>query len=427
MAINFGVKLGDKLPACSDPRITCENVRADFQPYARAMLRALNISDWANDRFDQPAKLCKIVDRYLHRERAATKMQEMLAGELVRGECKAGSLSSRTAPSLSASAGGGKNTSSGPLGKVPKIPAQLSKDVHADKLESVVGTLVRSLDGAATTGVGAAADGVVGFVGIKAMGGQGKTTLLARVARDPRVLARFSSGVVWIDVGREATEVGPLLAQMARWLKIDVDDGEKDLDAAIAAGLRRTLSDDGNDLLILLDNVWSSSLVAAQKLIEACSDRIKVVLTSRELSVMEELRGDSVDLSELPLATAVKMLREQCRGEVELSDGDAEALARACHLHVLALEHVGAQLWRKCRGSRRSGSGGSSSSSSKAGRRRGRCTPDDVRKLIQDRTRSLSEKFKAKGKRANVDACLGLSLEGLEEEGEAELLRKNSQ
>jgi hypothetical protein len=50
-----------------------------------------------------------------------------------------------------------------------------------------------------------------------------------------------------------------------------------------------------------------------------------------------------------------------------------------------------------------------------------------VRKLIQDRTRSLSEKFKAKGKRANVDACLGLSLEGLEEEGEAELLRKNSQ
>jgi hypothetical protein len=395
VAINFGVKLGEKLPACSHPSITCANVRADFQPYARAMLRALNISDWANDRFDQPAKLCKIVDRYLNRDRAAIKMQQMLADELVRGECKVGTSSSPTSPALSASsaaAAAAAHTSAAsvqnkPLGNVPRTPRSLSADVHADKLEQVVTMLLSG-----------AADSIVGFVGIKAMGGQGKTILLSRVAREDRILARFARGVVWIDVGRDLEDdVVPLLEQLARFLQLEIDKDAADRAVAIKDALK-TLGD-GNDLLLLLDNVWSSSLEAVQDLIEACPERTRVVLTSRDSSVVEELEGEQVDLNELSLDTAIKMLREQCRGKVVLTDMQARDLAKACCLHVLALEHVGAQLRLKCGG------------------RRGKCcSPSDVLALIQDRARSLSEKFQSKGKRVNVDACLALSLEDLEGE-----------
>ena len=371
VAINFGVKLGEKLPACSHPSITCANVRADFQPYARAMLRALNISDWANDRFDQPAKLCKIVDRYLNRERAAVKMQQMLADELVRGECKVGTSSAPTSPSLlsasSAAAATAHHTSATsvqnkPLGNVPRKPRYLSDDVHADKLEQVVTMLLSG-----------AADSIVGFVGIKAMGGQGKTILLSRVARDPRILARFSSGAVWVDVGRDLEDdVGPLLEQLVRFLQLEIDKDAADRAVAIKDALK-TLGD-GNNLLLLLDNVWSSSLEAVQDLIEACPERTRVVLTSRDSSVVEELEGEQVDLNELSLDTAIKMLRKQCRGKVVLTDMQARDLAKACCLHVLALEHVGAQLRLKC-----------------GGKRGECCSPSDVLALIQDRARSLSE------------------------------------
>ena len=52
-------------------------------------MRATNVSDWANDRLDRPAKLAKIVHRYLDRDRAAVKMQAMLADELGRGAGRA--------------------------------------------------------------------------------------------------------------------------------------------------------------------------------------------------------------------------------------------------------------------------------------------------------------------------------------------------
>ena len=54
------------------------------------MLRAINVTDWANDPFDKRAKLCKIVMRYLNRHDTAKRMQEMLDDELEHGECKVG-------------------------------------------------------------------------------------------------------------------------------------------------------------------------------------------------------------------------------------------------------------------------------------------------------------------------------------------------
>ena len=79
-----------------------------------------------------------------------------------------------------------------PLGKVPALPKLLSEDVHVEHLKQVVQLLLDDEDKSSNH---------LGFVGIKAMGGQGKSVMMCRLAHDPAVLARFSGGVVWINVG----------------------------------------------------------------------------------------------------------------------------------------------------------------------------------------------------------------------------------
>ena len=147
---------------------------------------------------------------------------------------------------------------------------------------------------------------------------------------------------------------------------------------------------------------WEASLEAVAEVVENCPDGTRVVVTSWEAAVVEALEGETVDLSDLALEDAVKMLHALCGGKIVLDDKVAEALAAACSRHPLALDHAAAQLRLKCR--------------------RNKCTPEDILASIQDKSKALKHRFKAAGKR-KVSACLALSLEALSEEEDEELWR----
>ena len=117
--------------------------------------------------------------------------------------------------------------------RVPTLTRYLCKATHAGLFETIVHALISS---------GASPDEAVRIVvhGVRAMGGEGKTVLLTRLAWDPRVLGRFPSeagadgqrtgGVVWIDVGRDVDSAWALLSQLKDALGIQVRDDKADND-----------------------------------------------------------------------------------------------------------------------------------------------------------------------------------------------------
>jgi tetratricopeptide (TPR) repeat protein len=291
-----------------------------------------------------------------------------------------------------------------PLGIIPltALPKLLSIDVHVEHLNQVVQLLLNDEDGSSNH---------LGFVGIKAMGGQGKTVMLSRLAHAPTVLLRFSGGVVWINVGRVVDSMNPLLSQMARAFKIETDKDKTDEQQNIAIVEELKRMKNGSDIVLMLDNIWGDSLQAVKEFLHVCPKDVRVVMTSRDASAVDELGGTAIDLSELSLEAAVQMLREQCNGVI-LDDEDAKALALACGRHVLALCHVGTQL--------RKGTG------------RRNVSPQSILKKIQDKKKVLSKRFKTRGKKKtenemdvgkkktenemDVFACLALSFDMLDED-----------
>ena len=282
---------------------------------------------------------------------------------------------------------------SAPLGQIAPAPNHVSNSVHFEKLTEVVDALLvvetPTLSGQHHE------EERLGFIGIKAMGGQGKTFLLRRLAYHSKVLEHFSSGIVWINVGRSVESEHVLLTQMATALDITIE--EKDEKNQTSIIVKRLREMDGCTMLLLLDNVWEDSVGDVQRFLnEQCPPGVRVVMTSRDAKAVDDLGGKSINLNELSKATAIEMLREQCQ-EVDVGDvGDL--LVDACGRHVLALEHVGTQLRLK------------------------KSTPEKLLEKIQNKKKKLSKRFQKRGKKKKNDnevsvfACLEMSFDNLDEE-----------
>jgi len=366
----------------------CNNTSGGFQPWIRAILRVPTRVKWKLSGVDKKREVMKefrkihdrgyvedpafraeiIRQRVLHDEHGAC----LLCARIIEGETKT-------------------TQQTEPLGIIPSsaLPKLLSKDVHVEHLNQVVQLLLNDEDGSSNH---------LGFVGIKAMGGQGKTVMMCRLAHNPTVLSRFSGGVVWINVGRV---VDSLLSQIARAFKIEIDKDKTDEQRNITIVEQLKRMKNGSNIVLMLDNIWEDSLEAVKEFLHVCPKDVRVVMTSRDASAVDFLGGKAIDLSELSLKAAVKMLHEQCGKGVTLGEKDAEALASACGRHVLALCHVGAQL--------RKGIG------------RGNINPQSILRKIQNKKKVLSQRFKTRGKKKRTEnemdvfACLALSFDMLDE------------
>ena len=281
-----------------------------------------------------------------------------------------------------------------PLGQIAAKPKHVSNSVHKDTLMKLVETLL-----VVKTPTQPDQHHEEEYHALFGMAGQGKTFLLRRLAYHPKVLEHFSSGVVWINVGRYVEAEHDLLMQMATALDIDITiEDENDCTSIIVKKLEKM---DGSTMLLLLDNVWEDSVPNVQNFLQKCPEGVRVVITSRDLSAVDDLADNYCSIynvNDLSITTAIEMLQTQCKN-IDLGDlKKKEALVVASGKHVLALEHVGAQLRLKT------------------------STPTEMLEKIRDKTKKLQKRFQKRGKKKKHDnevsvfACLEMSFDNLDEE-----------
>ena len=77
----------EKLSPCMHLTECCENVAPEFQPYARALISALQVHRWHVDVRYRNVDMEIIIERYNTRDKEAIKLSNYVAREVVKGEC----------------------------------------------------------------------------------------------------------------------------------------------------------------------------------------------------------------------------------------------------------------------------------------------------------------------------------------------------
>jgi tetratricopeptide (TPR) repeat protein len=153
---------------------------------------------------------------------------------------------------------------------------------------------------------------------IRGLPGVGKTDLLRAVGCDARVQEYFTGGVLYAELGPSAN----LVQWLRRWIiALGQEPPKTDDDIALSEALRASLRD--RQALLILDDVWESSLRIAKRLRDCRSSNCRVLASSRSAHIAQEVaRGaPPLMLDVLVPASALDLLRHSAR------DGDADIVA----------------------------------------------------------------------------------------------------
>jgi hypothetical protein len=85
--LDGGIRYCNKLPTCGHIDECCKDVRPDFQPYARMIVKALERLKWHGDIEYRSVDLDKIEQQINHREQTVKKMMRYLSLEMKEGCC----------------------------------------------------------------------------------------------------------------------------------------------------------------------------------------------------------------------------------------------------------------------------------------------------------------------------------------------------
>ncbi|RMF29395.1 MAG: hypothetical protein D6759_13920, partial [Chloroflexi bacterium] len=174
----------------------------------------------------------------------------------------------------------------------------------------------------------------VGIVGVRGMGGIGKSVLAAALARDPDVRAAFPDGVVWLPLGREPN----LTARQEDLAWALTGQRERFRDPIQGKGLLRSLVGD-RAALVVLDDVWKAGDAEPFRVL---GERGCLLLTSRNQEVLDSLGARTYSLDVLAPAQAHQLLADWAGRPVDALPEAAKAVARECGYLPLALAMVGA-------------------------------------------------------------------------------------
>ncbi|HEY76402.1 MAG TPA: hypothetical protein G4O00_09510 [Thermoflexia bacterium] len=174
----------------------------------------------------------------------------------------------------------------------------------------------------------------VGIVGVRGMGGIGKSVLAAALAHDPQVRAAFPHGVVWLPLGREPD----LVARQEDLALALTGRHERFRDPIQGRALLRTLVED-KAALVILDDVWDPRHTEAFLVL---GEQGRMLLTTRNQEVLETLGAQTHLLDVLPEDKALQLLADWAGQEVESLPPEAEQVAKECGYLPLALAMVGA-------------------------------------------------------------------------------------
>ncbi|MFF5213160.1 NB-ARC domain-containing protein [Streptosporangium sp. NPDC000396] len=216
----------------------------------------------------------------------------------------------------------------GPVGALSNVP--VPPPHYLARAKEVAEVRQAVLDGA-----GEAADGgrKIAIVG---MGGAGKSVLAAAVGRDPQVRRSFPDGVIWVELGPEAS-LPERQAQLASALGmpeaafVDVQYGR--------AELSRLLT--GRRCLVILDNVWKAEHITA---FDVLGSHSRLLFTTRDagLSRASGARGTGIGLLDDEQAAA--LLADWAGHSAADLPAEAVQIARECGNLPLALAMAGAMV-----------------------------------------------------------------------------------
>jgi len=188
-----------------------------------------------------------------------------------------------------------------------------------------------------TTGI----TGLSRKVGIRGMGGIGKSVLAAEVARDNEVRQAFPDGIFWLRIGRDIHERDLLQIQsnLARSL------GDGSIFESWNEGkdnLRELLADKA--CLLILDDVWKARYAGA---FDSLGPNCRMLITTRNSDIITDLGGTEHRLGLLKVDKARKLLADWAGYDADFLPKEADEIVQECGGLPLALAMTGAMLQGK--------------------------------------------------------------------------------
>ena len=175
----------------------------------------------------------------------------------------------------------------------------------------------------------------LGIVGVRGMGGIGKSVLAAALAHDLQVQAAFPDGVVWLPIGRTPN----LPARQEELYLFLTGQRENFRDEIQGRGfLSSALAD--KSCLVILDDVWDARHAEAFPL--RASPSVRYLITTRNAEVLQTLNARAFSLDVLTPEQALALLADWAGQPVDSLPAEAREVARECGYLPLALAMVGA-------------------------------------------------------------------------------------
>ncbi len=175
----------------------------------------------------------------------------------------------------------------------------------------------------------------LGIVGVKGMGGIGKSVLAAALAHDLQVQAAFPDGVVWLPIGRE-----PNLPARQEELYLFLTGQRENFRDAIQGRGFLSVALAGKTCLVILDDVWDARHAEAFPALTDVTTRY--LITTRNAEVLQTLNARAFPLDVLTSEKALALLADWAGQPVASLPSTAHEVARECGYLPLALAMVGA-------------------------------------------------------------------------------------
>jgi hypothetical protein len=175
----------------------------------------------------------------------------------------------------------------------------------------------------------------LGIVGVKGMGGIGKSVLAAALAHDLAAQAAFPDGIIWLPIGRE-----PNLPARQEELYLFLTGQRENFRDAIQGHGFLSVALEGKTCLVILDDVWDSRHAEAFPALTNSTTRY--LITTRNAEVLQTLNAPAFSLDVLSPDQALSLLADWAGQPVANLPLIAHEVARECGYLPLALAMVGA-------------------------------------------------------------------------------------
>ena len=172
-------------------------------------------------------------------------------------------------------------------------------------------------------------------IALQGMGGVGKSVMAAAFARATETRRAFTDGVIWLTIGQNPDQSSNLLLVGTAFGDDPVN--YVDLDTA-RARLPWVLSD--KVCMIVLDDVWN--VAHATPFVNALGPRCRLLITTRDGSLVTALGAQEHGLDVLTDAAALQLLANWCDQDVGSLPTEAVSVASECGNLPLALALCGA-------------------------------------------------------------------------------------